>query len=62
MHLVSRSCQGQGLINDGQRIDKDFGVFHRWCRISEIILCCNSVRWEGDEKWDVLTTGPGVIF
>lgn len=24
MDLVSRYCQGQGLINDGQRIDKDF--------------------------------------
>lgn len=28
MHLVSRSCQGQGLINDGQRIDKDFKLVY----------------------------------
>lgn len=30
MHLVSRSCQGQGLIiiNDGQRIDKDFKLLY----------------------------------
>lgn len=27
-NLVSRSCQGQGLINDGQRIDKDFKLLY----------------------------------